>query len=338
MSTVPSTFPALLVSRTESGSSPALTPVSAADLPAGEVLVRVEYSSLNYKDALAIRYGAPVVREFPMVTGIDLAGTVVESTDSRFPPGQAVMVNGYGLGETHWGGHAAYARVPAKFVLPVPEAFSTAQATGIGTAGYTAALCLLALEKHGLQPDDGEVLVTGASGGVGSFAISLLAAAGYRVVASTGKSTAADYLKTLGAGEIIDRRTLSTPGKPLQKERWAAAIDTVGGPTLANVCAGLRYRGAATVCGMAQDIKFPASVAPLILRNISLLGIDSVQTPRADRDAAWDRLARDLDPTKLDLVTQEIALEEAIAAAGQLLAGQIRGRLLVRVNAPQTPD
>ncbi len=333
MSTLPSTFPALLVSRTESGSSPELTSVSAADLPAGEVLIRVEYSSLNYKDALAIRYGAPVVRAFPMVTGVDLAGIVEESADSRFTVGQAVLVNGYGLGENRWGGHAAYARVPADFVLPVPEPFTTAQATGIGTAGYTAALCLLALEKHGLKPGDGDVLVTGASGGVGSFTITLLAAAGYHVIASTGKESAGDYLRTLGASEILDRKTLSAPGKPLQKERWAAAIDSVGGHTLANVCAGLRYRGAVAACGMAQDLKFPASVAPLILRNISLLGIDSVQTPRADREAAWARLARDLDLTKLDLVAKEITLSETIAAAGQLLAGQIRGRLLVRIPA-----
>lgn len=328
---IPSTFPTLLITSQDKRSNAAVTRAAAADLPEGDVTIRVEYSTINYKDALAITRGAPVVRKFPMVPGVDLAGVVSESKDPRFAPGQSVLVNGHGLGESHWGGHAAYARVPGDFVLPVPAAFTSRQAMAIGTAGYTAALCLLALERGGLTPDDGDVLVTGASGGVGSIAIALLAARGHRVVASTGKTAETDYLKTLGAADIIDRATLSAPGAPLQKERWAAAIDSVGGHTLVNACAGIRYRGAVAACGLAQGMDFPATVAPFILRGVTLYGIDSVRAPRAEREAAWARLARDLDPAKLTLTTREIALDQVIEAAGELLAGKIRGRLVVRL-------
>lgn len=328
---IPDTFPGLLLTASGQGVSAAVTRINAADLPAGDVLIRVEYSTINYKDALAIRKGAPVVRSFPMVPGVDLAGVVVRSEDPRFRTGQAVLVNGWGLGENHWGGHAAYARVPADFVLALPSVFTTAQAMAIGTAGYTAALCLLALERGGLTPADGDVLVTGASGGVGSIAVSLLAAAGHRVVASTGKTAETGYLTALGAAEIVDRNTLSSPGKPLQRERWAAAIDSVGSHTLANVCAGIRYRGAVAACGLAQGMDFPATVAPFILRGVTLFGIDSVRAPRADREAAWARLARDLTPARLTLASREITLDQVVATAADLLAGKIRGRVVVRL-------
>lgn len=332
MTQIPSgKFPGLLLTKTDTGLNAQIVPLAQADLPAGEVLIRVEYSTLNYKDALAIQRGAPVVRSFPMVSGVDLAGRVVESIDSRFRPGDAVLVNGHGLGENRWGGHAAYARVPGDYVLPIPGAFSGAEAMAIGTAGYTAALCLLALEKGGLNAGSGDVLVTGAAGGVGSIAIALLAAGGYRVVASTGRPGEFGYLTEMGAAEIIDRATLSQPGKPLQKERWAAAIDSVGGATLANVCASLRYRGCVAACGLAQSMDFPATVAPFILRGVTLYGIDSVNAPRTDREAAWARLARDLDPGRLSLATREVALSDLVAAADDLLTGKIRGRTIVRL-------
>lgn len=330
---LPTTFPGLLVTSSGPGVSAALRELNASDLPAGDVTIRVEYSTLNYKDALALHHGAPVVRKFPMVSGIDLAGTVVTSTDARFRAGDAVLVNGWGLGENHWGGHAAYARVPGGFALKIPAGLTAAQAMAIGTAGYTSMLGLLALERGGLTPGAGPVLVTGASGGVGSLALALLAAKGYQVVASTGKAAESDYLRAMGATEIIDRHTLSAPGKPLQKERWAAAIDCVGGQTLVNVCAGLNYRGAVAACGMAQSLDFPASVAPFILRGVTLYGIDSVRAPRAEREIAWSRLARELDLGKLAQATREITLSETIAAAADLLAGKIRGRLVIRLPA-----
>jgi len=314
-----------------------VTSLTLDQLPPGEVLIRVAYSTLNYKDALAICHGAPVVRSFPMVPGVDLAGVVETSTDPRFQPGDAVLANGWGLGENHWGGLAQYARVPAEFLLKIPSAFTARQAMAIGTAGYTAMLCLLALERAGLTaaraPAPGtEVLVTGAAGGVGSIAIALLAAKGYIVTASTGRIAEKAYLESLGAKHLIDRATLSSPGKPLQKERWAAAIDSVGGATLANVCASLKYRGLVAACGLAQSMDFPASVAPFILRGVSLLGIDSVRAPRAEREAAWARLATDLDPAILEQTTREISLDSAIAAAADLLAGKIRGRLVVKLT------
>ena len=327
-------FSALVLTEGEAGVVATLQSRQLGELPAGEVLIRVEYSTLNYKDALAVRRGRPVVRSFPMVPGVDLAGRVVSSEDDRFRPGDRVVVNGWGLGEGRWGGYAEYARVPGDFVLQLPATFTTGQAMAIGTAGYTAMLCVMALERGGMRPEGGDVLVTGASGGVGSVAIALLAAHGYRVVASTGKAAEADYLRALGAAEIIDRNTLSAPGKPLQRERWAAAIDSVGGSTLVNVCAGLRYRGAVAACGLAQSMDFPATVAPFILRGVTLYGIDSVQAPRAEREVAWARLAAELDPVKLAALPREIPLAGVVDAAADLLAGKIKGRVIVKIPGP----
>lgn len=326
-------FDAILIEKDEAGYRARNTRLDEAQLPEGNVTVRVDYSTLNYKDGLAITGKSPVVRQFPMVPGIDLAGTVETSSHPDYKVGDAVLLNGWGVGETHWGGLAQKARLNGDWLIPLPAAFSPRQAMAIGTAGYTAMLCLLALERHGLKPGQGDVLVTGANGGVGSFAIALLARLGYRVVAATGRTNEADYLKGLGAAEIIDRHQLSEPGRPLAKERWVAAIDSVGSHTLANVCAGLRADGAVAACGLAQGMDFPASVAPFILRGVSLLGINSVTRPRAERIEAWDRLARDLDVSQLDAITREIGLGDAIAVAGDLLAGKVRGRVVVNVNA-----
>ena len=326
-------FSAVYLTSSETGVRAEMRTLAESDLPAGEVLIDVSYSTLNYKDALAITKGAPVVRQFPIVPGIDLAGTVRESTAEGGQSGDAVLVNGHGLGEQHWGGLAQLARVPGAFITPIPAGLTARDAMAIGTAGYTAALCLLALERGGLTPDRGEVLVTGATGGVGSIAIALLAAGGYRVTASTGRMADEAYLKSLGAEAVIDRAELASPGKPLQKERWAAAIDCVGGTTLANVCASLRYRGLVAACGLAQGLDFPATVAPFILRGVTLYGIDSVRAPQAERNAAWQRLARDLDRQKLREIATEIPLPNAIAAAHDLLAGKIRGRVVVNVQA-----
>ena len=309
-----------------------LAQVDDEQLPAGEVTVRVEYSTLNYKDGLAITGKAPVVRSFPMVPGIDFAGTVETSSDVRYAPGDKVLLNGWGVGETHWGGLAQRARVKADWLLPLPAAFSAHDAMGIGTAGYTAMLCVQRLEQLGVVPGNGEVLVTGASGGVGSVAVALLAGRGFTVVASTGKVDDAEYLKALGASEVIDRNTLSQPGKPLGRERWAAAVDAVGSHTLANVCAGMRYGGVVAACGLAQGMDLPASVAPFILRGVTLAGVDSVYCPLPRRQAAWDALGKELNPQLLARVTREIALGEAIAVAEELLAGKVRGRVVVDVN------
>lgn len=307
--------------------------LSASTLPLGNVTVKVEYSTLNYKDALAITgQGGSVVRQFPMVPGIDLAGTVLQSEDPAYRIGDSVLLNGWGLGEKHWGGLAQHARLSGEWLTPLPSGISTRQAMAIGTAGYTAMLSLLALERQGLHPEDGEVLVTGANGGVGSIAIILLAHHGYRVVASTGRPQEAAYLTMLGAQEIIDRSSLSKPGKPLQTERWAAAIDSVGSHTLANVCASIRSNGSVATCGLAQGMDFPSTVAPFILRGINLLGINSVTQPKHARMEAWARLAKDLDLTKLEAITQEIGLEDTISAAYDLLEGKVRGRLVVDVN------
>ncbi|SCZ66887.1 acrylyl-CoA reductase (NADPH) [Thiohalomonas denitrificans] len=308
-----------------------LADVNESELPEGDVTVRVAYSSLNYKDALAITGKGPVVRRFPMVPGIDLAGTVVESGDSRWKPGDAVILNGWGVGESHWGGMAERARVKGDWLLALPEAFSLRQAMAIGTAGYTAALCVETLERQGVSPDDGEVLVTGANGGVGSVAIMLLARRGYRVVASTGRLEESEHLQALGACRVIDRETLSRPGKPLAKEQWAGAVDTLGSVTLANVCAGMQYRGVVAACGLAQGMDFPATVAPFILRGVTLVGIDSVYAPRAEREAAWRRLATDLETESLESVSRTIGLEEVIPMASELLAGRVRGRLVVEL-------
>jgi acrylyl-CoA reductase (NADPH) len=325
-------FKAIVIDKDADGYRAAMQELAASALPEGDVTVKVDYSTLNYKDALAITGKAPVVRRFPMVPGIDLAGSVEESASPDFKAGDRVLLNGWGVGEGHWGGLAQRARLKGDWLIALPEGFTPRQAMAVGTAGYTAMLCIMALEWHGLKPADGDVLVTGASGGVGSFAISLLARLGYRVTASTGRPQEAGYLKDLGAAEIIDRATLSGPGKPLQKERWAAAVDSVGSHTLANVCASVNSDGAVAACGNAQGLDFPASVAPFILRGVSLLGVNSVTRPREERVAAWQRLAALVDVARLDLMTQEISLAEAPGAAERLLQGIVRGRLIVDVN------
>jgi acrylyl-CoA reductase (NADPH) len=323
---------AILIEKADSGQTARLAELDESGLPEAEVTVRVAYSALNYKDALAITGRAPVIRKFPMVAGIDLAGTVEKSGHAAFKPGDAVVLNGWGIGEAHFGGLAQLARVDGSWLVPLPRTFVPRQAMAIGTAGYTAMLCVMALERHGVTRDQGEVLVTGASGGVGSVAVAILAKLGYKVVASTGRPKEAGYLQALGAASVIDRAELSAPGKPLGKERWAGAIDTVGSHTLANACATTRYRGAVAACGNAGGMDLPASVAPFILRGLTLYGIDSVRAPMPLRQEAWSRLARDLDPGKLESMTREIALGEVIAAAADLLAGKVRGRLVVDVN------
>lgn len=325
-------FKGILIDKDDTGYRATLAELDEAQLPAGEVTVKVDYSTLNYKDGLAITGKGPVVRSFPMVAGIDLAGTVEASDSPVFKAGDKVLLNGWGVGETHWGGLAQKARLKADWLIPLPAGFTPRQAMAIGTAGYTAMLSVLALERNGVTPVKGQVLVTGANGGVGSFAIALLARLGYQVAASTGRPQEADYLKRLGASEIIDRASLAEPGRPLGKERWAGAIDSVGSHTLANVCAGIRYGGAVAACGLAQGMDFPASVAPFILRGVTLAGIDSVMRPKADRIEAWERLARGLDLALLDAITREISLEEALPVARELLDGQVRGRVVVDVN------
>jgi acrylyl-CoA reductase (NADPH) len=304
------------------------------DLPeisAGQVRVRVSHSTVNYKDGLAITGKSPVVRKFPMVPGIDFVGTVTASGHARWKVGDAVVLNGFGVGESHWGGLASEAQVSGDWLVALPAAISPQRAMAIGTAGYTAMLSVLALQDHGITAGD-EVLVTGASGGVGSVAIALLAGMGCRVVASTGKLQEADYLAALGAAEVIDRAALSAAGKPLQKERWAAVVDSVGSHTLVNACASTRYGGAVTACGLAQGLDFPASVAPFILRGITLYGVDSVMAPMAKRERAWQHLATDLDMARLDQMTQVVGLSGALALAPQILAGQVRGRTVVDVH------
>lgn len=326
-------FKALVLDKGEGGFSATLREVGDQFLPEGDVTLSVEYSTLNYKDGLAITNRAPVVRNWPMIAGIDGAGTVLESQHPDWGPGDRVVLNGWGVGETHKGCLAQKARLRGDWLVRLPTAFTARQAMAIGTAGYTAQLCVLALERHGLRPDDGEVLVTGATGGVGSVAVALLARLGYRVVAATGKADQAAYLQGLGATGVIDRAELAAPGKPLQKERWAAVVDAVGSHTLANACAQTRYGGAVAACGLAQGMDFPATVAPFILRSVALLGVESVMVPLARRQQAWARLARDLDPAMLDAMTTEIGLDEAIAAAERLMQGQVRGRLVVRTGA-----
>lgn len=310
-----------------------LRQLDEAFLPEGAVTIDVEYSTLNYKDGLAITNRSPVVRSWPMVAGVDGAGTVLSSSDPKWHPGDRVLLNGFGAGEVHKGCLAQRARLKGEWLIRRPEAFSARQAMAIGTAGYTAMLCVMALEGHGVSPGDGEVLVTGATGGVGSVAVALLAKLGYHVTAATGKAAESDYLKLLGAAAILDRAELGQPGKPLQKERWAAVIDPVGSHTLANACAQTRYRGAVAACGLAQGPDFPATVMPFILRGVSLLGIDSVMAPIALREKAWGRLAEDLNPGLLEGITTEIPLEEAIGAAKRLMDGKVRGRIVVHTQA-----
>ena len=325
-------FNAVMINKTDDVQSVSLAQVNEDQLPEGNVTIDVAYSTLNYKDGLAITGSSPVVRKFPMVPGIDLAGTVRESSHADWKPGDKVVLNGWGVGEGHWGGLSQVARLNGDWLVPLPSAFSEKQAMAIGTAGYTAALCVEALVQAGVTPDQGEVLVTGATGGVGSVAVALLKKAGFTVVGSTGKASEAEYLTKLGADSIIDRTELSEKGRPLAKERWAGVVDSVGSFTLVNACAAVKYGGAVAACGLAQGADFPATVMPFILRGVRLLGVDSVMAPKAARLRAWERLARDLDPALIDVIGAEIGLGEAVAAASDLLAGKVRGRIIVDVN------
>lgn len=323
-------FRAIIINKGEDGATQcALSSLDRSQLPDGEVIVRVRYSTLNYKDALAISGRSPVVRKFPMVPGIDFAGVVESSQDARFAAGDEVILNGWGVGETQWGGLAQYAVAKGDWLIPMPREMSALQAMSIGTAGYTAMLCVMALQDHGVIPESGPILVTGANGGVGTIAIAILSRLGYSVTASTGRIDQSDYLIALGASGIMDRKTLGAPGKPLQKECWAAAVDCVGGQTLSNVLAGTRYGGVVAACGLAQSMDLPATVAPFILRGVSLLGIDSVYASRERRMEAWNRLASQLDPRIVEGNMRVIGLGEAIAAANELLEGKVRGRLVI---------
>lgn len=326
-------FNALLATTTGDAITAGVVPLTEQDLMPGDVTVAVEYSTVNYKDALALSGRSPVIRTFPLIPGIDLAGVVESSSHAGYAPGDRVLVNGWGLSQTHHGGYAQKARVPGEWLVKIPEVFTSRDAMAIGTAGYTAMLSVLALEHGGVSPDQGDILVTGANGGAGSIAIALLSTLGYRVVASTGRLEESAYLKELGAAEILDRATLSEPGAPIAKERWAGAIDAVGSHTLANVLAQTRYRGVVAAFGLAQGADLPGSVLPFILRNVTLAGIDSVNAPYAAREQAWTRLAADLDLGKLARTTQMIGLAEVPALAGQVLQGRVQGRTVVDVNA-----
>lgn len=330
---MPDRFKAVLIAKGGDSQNVELTELSTADLMDGDVTVAVSHSTVNYKDGLVVTGRAPVVRRFPMIPGIDLAGMVESSSAPEFKPGDKVLINGFGLSETHYGGYAQRARVKSGWLVPLPRAFSTAEAMAIGTAGYTAMLCVLALEDAGVTPDKGPVLVTGASGGVGSVAIALLSKLGFHVIASTGRLSEEPYLKELGAAEIIPRTELSGEPKPLAKERWAGAVDSVGSKTLANVIAATKYGGAVAACGLAQGMDLPASVAPFILRGVSLLGIESVHMHKARRLEAWGRLAKDLDRGKLAAMTRTIGLKDVFQAGQDILGGNVRGRLVVDVNA-----
>jgi len=325
-------FKAILVNKDDQGYRAELAQVDESSLPEGDVKVKVLYSTLNYKDGLAITGKGPVVRSFPMVPGIDFAGEVLESSSTDFKVGDMVLLNGWGVGEGHWGGLAQQARVKSDWLIPLPKGLTAKQALAIGTAGYTAMLCVMALEKHGTKPSDGEVLVTGAAGGVGSIAIALLSKLGFKVVASTGRMAEAEYLKKLGATEVIDRASLSAPGKPLAKERWAAVVDSVGSHTLANACAQTKSEGAVAACGLAQGMDFPSTVAPFILRGVTLYGVNSVTVPRGKRIAAYEQLSKLLDLKTLDEISHEISLADSIEYAQKLMAGNVRGRLIVDVN------
>ncbi|MDB5929142.1 MAG: oxidoreductase [Polaromonas sp.] len=327
-------FKSLQLFKSDAGFTAAVADTEASQLPDGDVLAQIEYSSLNYKDALAITNTGPVVRSWPMVAGIDGAGTVLESSHAGWAPGDRFVHNGWGLGETRWGLMSQQARLQGDWLVRLPGAFTTRQAMAIGTAGYTAMLCMLALERHGLSPAaaaGAEVLVTGATGGVGSVAVALLGKLGYSVVAATGKASEEAYLRQLGAARVIDRAELSTPGKPLQKERWAAVVDAVGSHTLANACAQTRYGGVVAACGLAQGADFPSTVMPFILRSVTLAGIDSVMAPLARRQEAWSRLALDLETAKLESMVEEVPLDRAAEKAADLMAGKVRGRVVVKL-------
>ena len=325
-------FNGILIEKDDQGYRAAVKDIDENVLPEGDVTVNVSHSTINYKDALAITGKGPVVRNFPMVPGIDLVGTVEQSESDKFKVGDQVLLNGFGVGETHCGGLAQKARLKSDWLIPLPKGFSPRQAMAIGTAGYTAMLCVIALEKNGVTPDKGKILVTGANGGVGSFSIAILAKLGYNVIASTGRVDQAEYLKNLGASDVIDRKALSEPGRPLAKESWAGAIDSAGSHTLANVCASMQYGGTVAACGLAQGMDLPASVAPFILRGVTLAGIDSVMRPIADRIEAWERLADILDPEVFDDISTEIGLSEVISTAEALMAGTVRGRVVVDIN------
>ncbi len=325
-------FKGVLVEKDEVGYRASLKDIDEANLPEGNVTVRISHSTLNYKDALAITGKGPVLRKFPMIPGIDLVGIVEHTAHPDYKRGDAVILNGWGVGETHWGGLAQKARLNGDWLVPLPDKFSPHQAMAIGTAGYTAMLCVLALERYGVKPIHGEVVVTGAAGGVGSVAVAILSKLGFRVVAVSGRPSETEYLKGLGAVEVLDRAAFEIPGKPLGKERWAGAVDVVGSHTLANVCATTKYQGVITACGLAGGMDLPATVAPFILRGVILAGIDSVMCPRALRLEAWRRLASDLDISKLSAISTEIGLSEVLPLASKLLNGEIRGRVVVDVN------
>jgi acrylyl-CoA reductase (NADPH) len=325
------TFKAIRIDKADKGTTAALTQFDEAELMDGDVTVRVEWSTLNYKDGLALTGKAPVVRRFPMIAGIDFAGTVEQSSHPQWKAGDKVVCTGWGMGETHLGAYAEKARVKGDWLVALPQGLSARDAMAIGTAGFTAMLSVLALEKHGLSPKSGPVVVTGAAGGVGSVATAVLSKLGYHVIASTGRASEADYLKHLGAAEVIDRNELSAPAKPLAKERWAGGVDSVGSTTLANLLSMTKYGGAIAACGLAAGMDLPSSVAPFILRGVCLLGIDSVMCPIEPRKAAWQRLATDLDRSKLAEITKEIPLSEVAEWGAKILAGQVRGRIVVKI-------
>jgi acrylyl-CoA reductase (NADPH) len=325
------TFKAIRIDKAEKGTTVALTQFDEAELMEGDVTVRVEWSTLNYKDGLAVTGTAPVVRRFPMIAGIDFAGSVERSAHPQWKAGDKVICNGWGMGETHLGAYAEKARVSGDWLVRLPEGMSTREAMAIGTAGYTAMLSVLALERHGVSPDRGPIVVSGAAGGVGSVATAVLRKLGYHVIASTGRMSEAGYLKGLGAAEVIDRAELSGPAKPLAKERWAGGIDSVGSTTLANMLSMTKYSGAVAACGLAGGMDLPSSVAPFILRGVCLLGIESVMCPIELRRTAWSRLASDLDRAKLTEITHEIGLGEVVGAGARILAGQVRGRIVVKI-------
>jgi acrylyl-CoA reductase (NADPH) len=326
-----SAFKAIVVEKSDSGQTVTLSDFDETKLMEGDVTVAVEWSTVNYKDGLAVTGKAPVVRTWPMIAGVDFAGTVEQSSHPDWKAGDKVILNGWGLGETHFGAYAQKARVKGEWLVRLPASMSTRDAMAIGTAGYTAMLAVIALERYGVKPDSGPLVVTGAAGGVGSVAVAILGKRGFQVTASTGRPTEADYLKRLGAAEVIERRELTGPVRPLAKERWAGGIDSVGSTTLANVLSMIRYRGAVAACGLAGGMDLPTSVAPFILRGVALLGIDSVYRPRADREEAWRRLELDLDRTKLREMTTQIDLADVIEAGRQIVEGRVRGRIIVKI-------
>ena len=327
-----SSFEAIVIDKTDAGQTVRLADFDEKDLMDGDVTVRVAYSTVNYKDGLAVTGKAPVVRRFPMIAGVDFAGTVETSTHPAWKPGDQVILNGWGLGETHLGAYARKARVKGDWLVRLPAGMTARDAMAIGTAGYTAMLAVMALQRAGLDPSRGPIVVTGAAGGVGSVAIALFAKLGYGVIASTGRPEEAAYLKGLGATEVIERKELTGPARPLGKERWAGGVDAVGSTTLANVLSMTRYGGAVAACGLAGGMDLPASVAPFILRGVSLIGIDSVMCPLPVRQEAWRRLAADLDAAKLAALTEEIGLGDVIAAGARIVAGKVRGRIVVKIG------